>query len=258
MRCTSASAPTPSASCRSTASANGWAQLAAALAAGALLSFVVGLVCLRTSGVAFIMITLAFAQMLYFLAVGLKEYGGDDGLAIASRSNFGAFSLESNTVLYYVAFGVLVALLLVFERLVHSRFGMVLRGCRSNERRMAALGFPTLRYRLVAYVISALVCVVAGVLLANLARFAAPSYMAWQSSGDLIVMVVLGGMGTIVGPAAGAVALLMLEELLSGFTTHWMIVLGPLIVLIVLAAKTGLYGILVERDGRRARPAKAR
>ena len=117
---------------------------------------------------------------------------------------------------------------------------------------MAALGFPTLRYRLVAYVISALVCVVAGVLLANLAKFAAPSYLAWQASGDLIVMIVLGGMGTIVGPAAGAVALLVLEEILSGWTTHWMIVLGPLIVLIVLTAKKGFYGVLVERDAARA------
>ena len=232
--------------------ASGWAQLAVALVVGAALAAIVGLVCLRTSGVAFIMITLAFAQMLYFLAIGLKEYGGDDGLSIAARSDFGLFSLASNTVLYYVAFALLVVLLVVFERLVDSPFGMVLRGCRGNPRRMEALGFPTLRYRLVAYVISALVCVIAGMLLANLARFAAPSYMAWQASGDLIVMIVLGGMGTIVGPAAGAVALLVLEEILSGITTHWMIVLGPAIVLIVLTAKKGLYGALVDRDAARA------
>ncbi|MEP7275041.1 MAG: branched-chain amino acid ABC transporter permease [Betaproteobacteria bacterium] len=237
---------------------NGWAQLAVAIAAGIVFAVVIGLVCLRTGGVAFIMITLAFAQMVYFLAVGLKEYGGDDGLAIGARSDFGVFSLASNTTLYYVAFAVLVLVLVVFERLVHSRFGMVLRGCRSNERRMAALGFPTLRYRLVAYVISALVCVIAGMLLANLARFAAPSYMAWQASGDLIVMIVLGGMGTIVGPAAGAVALLVLEEILAGITTHWMIVLGPAIVLIVLTAKKGLYGYLVGREATRPPPADER
>jgi branched-chain amino acid transport system permease protein len=190
---------------------NGWAQLAVGLGIGAVFAVGIGLVCLRTSGVAFIMITLAFAQMVYFLAIGLKEYGGDDGLSIAARSDFGIFSLASNAALYYAAFGVLVVLLFVFDRLVHSRFGMVLRGCRVNERRMAALGFPTLRYRLVAYVISALVCVVAGMLLANLAKFTAPSYMAWQASGDLIVMIVLGGMGTIIGPVAGAVALLVVE-----------------------------------------------
>jgi len=218
---------------------------------GAIVAVIIGVVCLRTSGVAFIMITLAFAQMFYFLAISLKQYGGDDGLTIAARSDFGAFTLASNTVLYYTALGVLVACLIAFHRLVYSRFGMVLRGCRSNERRMAALGFPTLRYKLTAYVISALVCVIAGMLLANLTKFSAPSYMAWQASGDLIVMVVLGGMGTIVGPVAGAVALLILEEILSGWTTHWMIVLGPAIVLIVLTAKRGIYGYLVERTARR-------
>jgi branched-chain amino acid transport system permease protein len=231
---------------------NGWAQLGAALVFGAAVAAVIGLVCLRTSGVAFIMITLAFAQMLYFLTISLKQFGGDDGLTIASRSDFGIVSLTQNVTLYYVSFGVLVACLVGCYRLVHSRFGMVLRGCRSNERRMAALGFPTLRYKLTAYVISALVCVVAGVLLANLTKFAAPSYMAWQASGDLIVMIVLGGMGTVVGPVAGAVALLIFEEILSGWTTHWMIVLGPVIVLIVLTAKKGLYGFLVDRDARRA------
>ncbi len=231
---------------------NGWVQLAAALAVGAAVAVVIGLICLRTSGMAFIMITLAFAQMIFFLAISLKQYGGDDGLTIAARSDFGLFTLTNNTVLYYVAFGILVACLIALQRLVHSRFGMVLRGCRSNARRMAALGFPTLRYQLTAYVISALVCVVAGMLLANLAKFAAPSYMAWQASGDLIVMIVLGGMSTVVGPVAGAVALLIFEEILAAWTTHWMIVLGPVIVLIVLTAKKGLYGYLVDRDTRRA------
>jgi branched-chain amino acid transport system permease protein len=231
---------------------NGWVQLGAALAVGAAVAAVIGLVCLRTSGMAFIMITLAFAQMFYFLAITLKQYGGDDGLTINARSDFGLFTLASNNALYYASFGVLVACLIAFRRLVHSRFGMVLRGCRSNERRMAALGFPTLRYKLTAYVLSALVCVIAGMLLANLTKFAAPSYMAWQASGDLIVMIVLGGMGTVVGPVAGAVALLILEEILAGWTTHWMIVLGPAIVLIVLTAKKGVYGYLVDREARRA------
>ena len=231
---------------------NGWVQIGAALAVGAVVAAVIGLVCLRTSGMAFIMITLAFAQMFYFLAITLKQYGGDDGLTINARSDFGLFKLANNDVLYYAAFGVLVACLIGFRRLVHSRFGMVLRGCRSNERRMAALGFPTLRYKLTAYVISAQVCVVAGIFLANLTKFAAPSYMAWQASGDLIVMIVLGGMGTVVGPVVGAVALLIFEEILAGWTTHWMIVLGPVIVLIVLTAKKGLYGYLVDREARRA------
>ncbi|MFO1323055.1 MAG: branched-chain amino acid ABC transporter permease [Burkholderiales bacterium] len=231
---------------------NGWVQLGAGLGFGALVAVVIGAVCLRTSGMAFIMITLAFAQMFYFLAISLKAFGGDDGLTIAARSDFGVVALTGNATLYYVAYGLLVACLLALDRLVHSRFGMVLRGCRSNERRMAALGFPTLRYKLTAYVISALVCVLAGMLLGNLTKFAAPSYMAWQTSGDLIVMIVLGGMGTVVGPVAGAAALLVFEEVLAGWTTHWMIVLGPAIVLIVLTAKKGIYGYLVERDARRA------
>jgi branched-chain amino acid transport system permease protein len=235
---------------------SGWIQLAVAIIFGAVVASVIGLVCLRTSGMAFIMITLAFAQMIYFLAISLKQYGGDDGLTIANCSNFGLFTLENNTVLYYTVLVVLLGCLFACQRLVHSRFGMVLRGCRSNERRMAALGFPTLRYKLTAYVISALVCVIAGMFLANLTKFAAPSYMAWQASGDLIVMIVLGGMGTIVGPVAGAVALLVLEEELAGWTTHWMIVLGPAIVLIVLTAKKGLYGYLVDRESRPASTVK--
>jgi branched-chain amino acid transport system permease protein len=230
---------------------NGWLHLAAALLAGGLVAIVIGLVCLRTSGMAFIMITLAFAQMLYFFAISLKAFGGDDGLTIPARSDFGLFSLRSNVALYYCAFVVLVASLVGLARLVHSRFGMVIRGSRSNERRMAALGFPMLRYKLTAYVISALVCVVAGVLLANLTKFAAPSYMAWQASGDLIVMIVLGGMGTVLGPVVGALALIVFEEILAGWTTHWMIVLGPMIVLIVLTAKKGIYGYIAQRDQRR-------
>ena len=150
------------------------------------------------------MITLAFAQMFYFLAVSLKQYGGDDGLTISARSDFGWLNLSNNTVFYYTIFAVLVALLFVMLKIVDSHFGYVLRGCKTNERRMQALGFPTLRYRLVAYVISAQVCVIAGIMLANLTRFASPSYMQWQASGDLIVMIVLGGMGTLIGPVAGA------------------------------------------------------
>ncbi len=235
--------------------ANGWAHVGAALVAGALLALAVGAICLRTSGMAFIMITLAFAQMLFFLAVSLKDFGGDDGLSIAARSDFGLFKLADNRVLYYATYAVLVATLYAFWRLVHSRFGMVLRGCKSNERRMAALGFATLRYKLAAYVLSALVCVLAGVLLANLTRFVAPAYMAWTVSGELIVMIVLGGLGTLMGPVVGAAALLLLEEVLASFkiglpaldawvSQHWQALIGLFIVFVVLAMKRGIYGVL--------------
>jgi branched-chain amino acid transport system permease protein len=242
--------------------ASGWVQLAAALAVGAVVALAVGSICLRTSGMAFIMITLAFAQMLFFLAISLREYGGDDGLPLAVRSDFGAISLDDPNVLYYLAFAVLAATLLGMQRLVNSRFGMVLRGCKSNERRMAALGFPTLRYKLAAYVLSALICVLAGMLMANLTRFVAPSYMAWTVSGELIVMIVLGGLGTLVGPVVGAAALLVLEELLSTLSfgvpwldkllsEHWLALIGLFIVAVVLVLKQGLYGRLLAREERR-------
>ena len=233
---------------------SGVVQWTLAVVLSGVVALLIGAVSLRTSGVSFIMITLAFAQMLYFLAISLKQFGGDDGLTINARSDFGLFSLRTNVALYYCTFVVLIAVLLGVSRLVHSRFGMVIRGGRSNGRRMEALGFPMLRYKLTAYVISALVCVLAGVLLANLTKFAAPSYMAWQASGDLIVMIVLGGMGTVLGPVVGALALIVFEEVLTGWTTHWMIVLGPVIVLIVLTANKGLYGYIVERDARRRLP----
>ncbi len=234
---------------------NGWAHLVVALAVGGVVALAVGAVCLRTSGMAFIMITLAFAQMLFFLGVSLRDYGGDDGLQIPNRSDFGLFSLANGTVLYYATFGLLVGVLYLLHRLVHSRFGMVLRGCKSNERRMKALGFPTLRYKLVAYVISAQVCVLAGVLLGNLTRFVAPAYMAWTVSGELIVITVLGGLGTLFGPVVGAAALLVLEEVLSSFSIgvpwldkflsqHWLALIGLFIVLVVLVLKQGLYGRL--------------
>jgi branched-chain amino acid transport system permease protein len=220
----------------------------------------IGLVCLRASGVGFIMITLAFAQMFYFLAVSLKQYGGDDGYALAARSNFGLLNLADNTTLYYVIYIVLILVLLLFHRLVNARFGMVLRGSKSNERRMRALGFPTIRFKLVAYVISALVCVLAGVLLANLTRFVSPSYMEWTVSGDILLMVVLGGVGTLVGPIVGAVVWLSLEEILKSLNVglpwagdefirnHWMAVLGLLVVVVTLTLKQGLYGFLAQHD----------
>ena len=239
---------------------NGYVHLAVALCAGAAAATLIGLICLRTGGIAFIMITLAFAQMAYYLVIGLKAYGGDDGLPITSHSDFGVLDLSNNTVLYYTIFAVLVLTLGGLHRVVHSRFGMVLRGSKSNERRMAALGFSTLRYKLAAYVISALICVMAGVLLANLTRFASPSYLQWSVSGELIAMVVLGGLNTLVGPIVGAGVWLLLEETLSSahfglpgglddvLHDHWMLVLGIFIVVSTLVLRQGLYGWLLERE----------
>lgn len=232
---------------------NGWVQLAATVVICALVGAVTGAISLRTSGIAFIMITLAFAQMFFYLFVSLKQYGGDDGLSIPARSDFGLFTLASPITLYYVTLALVLAVLFFTKRLVDARFGMVLRGCRINERRMKAMGFPSLRYKLSAYVLSSVLCGVAGMLYANLTGFASPAYMAWTLSGEIIVIVVLGGMGTVFGPLVGSLVLLLSEEVLKAFTEHWMMILGPLIVLVVLTARRGVYGYLLDWDAWRER-----
>lgn len=234
---------------------SGLAHLMVALAVGGVLAILLGLVCLRTSGIAFIMITLAFSQMFYYVVVSLKRYGGDDGLPLAARSKFLGASLEGPVAFYYLVFFLLALTMLCVALMARSRFGWVVRGCKLNARRMAALGYPVLRYRLVAYVLSALICVLAGVLLANLARFASPSYLQWSLSGELIVMVVLGGMGTVSGPVLGAVVLLVLEELLANahvplpfgadamLRSHFMGLVGIFIVLMAMGTRHGLAGL---------------
>lgn len=241
---------------------NGWAQLGAALAVGGLFALAIGAIVVRLKGMTFIMITLAFAQMGYFLTVTLRTYGGEDGRAVASRSDFGLFNLSNDLFLYYLIFASLAGTLWFLARVVGSRFGMVLRGCKSNERRMLALGISTFRYKLVAYLVSALLCVLAGFLLANLTRYASPSYMQWTVSAELIIMVILGGMFTVFGPVVGAVVFLLLEEWLAEFHSsvfpqlgalineHWLAVLGVFVIAVVLSAKSGIYGFVYDRSRR--------
>ena len=160
------------------------------------------------------MITLAFAQMIYYVGVSLDRYGADDGLTIYKRSDFaGLINLSNKTVFYYVCFVSLMLTCYLVWRIVNSRFGMVIQGARSNERRMRAIGFPTFRYRLTCFVIAGVLCGLSGMLLANHTDFVSPAMMHWTRSGDLIVMAVLGGMGSVLGPVIGAVALLVLEEI---------------------------------------------
>ena len=198
------------------------------------------------------MITLAFAQMAYYIVSGIARYGGDDGLTIYKRSQFGILDLSNKVVFYYVCVALLLATVYLVWRLVNSRFGMVVQGARSNETRMRAIGFPTYRYKLVCFVIAGTLGGLAGALLANHNEFISPSTMYWTRSGDLIVMVVLGGMGSVAGPVFGAVALLVLEEVLSGITEYWPIILGPLLLLVVLFARGGIDGLLsaIKRPGR--------
>ena len=225
---------------------NGWVHLTAAILLSGIVAFVTGAISLRTSGMAFIMITLAFAQMFYFLGISLKQYGGDDGLQIIHRSSMWPFSIQTNTGLYYLAYGLLLITLYLSWRMVHSRYGRVLRASKSNAPRMSVLGFPVFRYQITAYVISGCICGIAGFLLANLTNFASPAYMFWTVSGDLIVIIMLGGISTILGPLVGAIIFVLLETVLAAYTQHWMLFLGPIIVLIALAAKRGLYGLVAR------------
>jgi branched-chain amino acid transport system permease protein len=244
---------------------SGFVQWPLAILISALFALVIGVLALRTRGVYFIMITLALAQMIYYAGVSLSRYGGDDGLTVYRRSQFaGLIDLSNRTVFYYVCLALLFGAIYLVWRLVNSRFGMVIRGARSNERRMRAIGFPTFRYRLVCFVIAGAICGLAGALLANFTNFISPAMMQWTRSGDLIVMVVLGGMGSVFGPTIGAVALLLLEETLPlvigklGFPVfgeasmraaeYWQIVLGPMLLAIVLFARGGIYGLLTRAD----------
>jgi branched-chain amino acid transport system permease protein len=224
---------------------SGFLQWPVALAASALFALVIGALSLRTRGVYFIMITLAFAQMAYYVIAGLARYGGDDGLTIYKRSEFfGPINLSDKVQFYYVCLALLFGAIYLVYRLVNSRFGMVIQGSRSNDPRMRAIGFPTYRYRLVAFVIAGTLCGLSGALLANHTDFVSPAMMYWTRSGDLIIMVVLGGLGSVIGPLIGAVALLLLEEVLSGITEYWQIILGPLLLLVVLFARGGIDGLL--------------
>lgn len=231
---------------------NGWVHLGLCIAISALVALVTGTISLRTSGITFIMITLAFAQMGYFLFVSLKNFGGDDGLPIASTSRFGSLDLGSPLAVYGVSFLVLVAATVWMARLRVTAFGMTLRAARQNPRRVNAMGLKAVHYQLAAYVISGALCGVAGLLLANLNAFASPSTMSWAVSGELIVMVVLGGMGSVFGPLLGALAFLGMEEILKSVTEHWMALFGPLIVLMALAGKAGLAGLLHRFDASAA------
>jgi len=227
--------------------------LPAALALSALFAAATGAICLRTKGVYFIMITLAFGQMAFFIASSLAPYGGDDGLTLRARSTILGFApLADERVFYYVTCAGLLGIYLLCRALIGSRFGRVLRGAKENPTRMAALGYEVFRYQLVAYVIAGAIGGLAGFLLANATNFVSPAYMSWQRSGELIVMVMLGGIGTLDGAIIGAAAYILGSEYLSQLTEHWAMLFGPFLVLVVLFARGGLIGLAARlRRGAR-------
>jgi branched-chain amino acid transport system permease protein len=228
---------------------NGWLQLLVCISGTAFIAFILGLISLRTSGIYFIMITFALAQMFYFLGISLEAFGGDDGLPIDTRSEFFSFfDLNEAWNMYYLILGTLTVTAIVLWKVINSRFGMVVRGSHSNDARMQAIGFPTMKYRLAAFVIAGVVCGLAGFLLGNLTEFLTPEYMHWFRSGELMIMVMVGGMGTLFGPLFGAFAYLMVEDFLANFTEYWQFYFGPILILLVLFAKQGLWGMLPGKE----------
>ena len=229
---------------------NGFVHLALAVGTSMLFAALSGLVVLRTRGVHFIMVTLAFGQMIYFVMIGLKDYGGDDGLTIDARSAFPGLDLEKATTFYYVAFAALCLATLGLARMRRSRFGLVLAAANASERRVQAAGFDPVRYRLVALVIAGAICGVAGFLNANFANFVTPDTMSWVRSAEFLFMIILGGTGAMAGPLVGAALFIILEQVLGGLTDYWQFPFGLMLIAVVLFGRGGVIGLLLPGRGR--------
>ena len=226
--------------------------IAAAIFVSAIGAAAIGSLSLRTSGVPFIMITLAFAQMVFFLFVSLKVYGGDDGLMMRRRDVMPFLNARDDVNYYYLCLGVAACWLVLTACIVRSRFGLVLSGLRQNERRMAAIGVAPYRYRLVAFVIAGIGAGLAGALMANHLRFVSPDMMHWTKSGELMMMVILGGAGTLAGPLLGAAAMVLLESALTAQTENWQLYLGFILLAIVMLTRGGLAALFNHRPRARS------
>ena len=232
-----------------------WIAWPLAVGVAALAALVIGAISLRTRGVYFIMITLAFAQMMYYVFVSLKAYGGDDGLSLPGRSRTGlGASLSNDFVWYYVVLALLALVLYLLHRLLHARFGRVIEAIRENETRATAIGYPVYRYRLLCFVISGAIAGLAGALIANQTSYAGPTLLHWVQSGTLMIMVILGGVGRFWGGPVGAAVLLVLVEifaaspLLGAYALHWQLPVGLILLAVVLFAPRGLAGALAQKS----------
>ena len=223
-----------------------WVAWPTAMVVAGLFALLIGAVSLRTQGVYFIMITLAFAQMMYYLVVSFKAYGGDDGMSLPARSRIGFLDMSNDTHFYYVTLLACVAVLVLIARVLNARFGHVLQAIRENEVRMQSLGYAVFRYKLCAFVMSGALAGLAGALLANQSGFVSPAMMQWSQSGMLMMMVILGGVGHLYGGVWGAIVFLLLEETLSHFTIHWQLGLGALLLMVVLLLPNGLTSALTH------------
>jgi len=230
-------------------------HLVATIAVTALAAFVIGAISLRTRGVYFIMITLAFAQMLFYLANSVKGYGGDEGLNIRARSLIGfGLDLKDAPTFYYVALAVLAATLLGLDAFVRSRFGRAIVAIRDDDLRAEALGFATYRMRLVVFVAAGAIAGIAGALSVNQQGYVSPNLLHWTQSGTLMVMVILGGVASLWGGVLGAAVLVILQEALSAYTTHWEFWTGWVLLAVVLFAKRGIVGVLAALAPGERRP----
>jgi branched-chain amino acid transport system permease protein len=230
-----------------------WISWPLAIAVAALAAAAIGAISLRTRGVYFIMITLAFAQMMYYVFVSLKAYGGDDGLSLPGRSSGLGVSLSDDFVWYYLVLVLLIVILYLLHRLLASRFGRVIEAIRENETRATAVGYPVYRYKLLCFVISGAIAGLAGALIANQTSYVGPALLHWVQSGTLMIMVILGGVGRFWGGPVGAGALLALEELFSGspllgpYSLHWQLPVGAILLAVVLFAPQGIAGAFAKK-----------
>lgn len=228
---------------------NGFVHLGLAVGTSVVFALITGAISLRTKGIYFIMITLAFAQMLYYTFISMEEYGGDDGLVINVRSQFPGFlDLEQNVVLYYLIFAALVLSIIFAHRLIGARFGRVIQGCMHNEKRMQSLGFETFRYRLTCFAISGVICGIAGFFLGNFTSFISPEMMSWEHSAELLLILIFGGLGSMLGPVVGTFIFVLLEEWLSAITVYWHFIFGALLIAVVVFGKRGVAGLLAGKQ----------
>ena len=227
-----------------------------AIVAAALCALVIGALALRTTGFQFIMVTLAFAQMIYYFWQSQRQLGGENGFAMPQRNGFGGLiNIENHVALYYVVLVLLVIVVFVSLRLVNSQFGTVIKGGRDNPRRLAAIGFPPFRYRLVVFCISGAIAGLAGALMANHTSHVSTEMLSWQLSGNFLAMVILGSSGTLIGPVFGAAVFVFFQQVVSDWTGHWLLFFGLLIVLRILLFKGSLLSFLRQREPRPDRPA---
>ena len=237
-----------------------WVAWPLAMAVSGLLALAIGAISLRTRGVYFIMITLAFAQMIYYLTISMKAYGGDEGLTLTQRATIGfGLDLKDDITFYYVVLAVLTSAIYLISRLVNARFGRVIQAIRENETRMEAVGYPAFRFKLVCFVIAGALGGLAGALLANQNNYVNPGILHWTESGKLMIMVILGGVGHLYGGLIGAVALMGLEELLANHKIAWLAALYPnyqqhsllavglAMLAVVLYAPQGIAGLLSRK-----------